>query len=118
MMERTREKRKMNNCKNESCYCGHDCAKCVTYVATQRNDGDLRKQSQRYYKGTFGVDLPLEKFNCEGGRANNVFELCKGCPFVKCCKDRGVDSCSKCPEYLCKGISEYQAKYVNKCNQI
>lgn len=32
------------------CYCGHDCSKCVTYIATQRNDDNLRRQSQRFYK--------------------------------------------------------------------
>lgn len=52
----------------------------------------------------------------DAGRSKNVFELCKGCPFVKCCKERSVDSYSKCPKYLCKEISDYQAKYVNKCN--
>ena len=100
------------------CYCGHDCARCVTYIATQRNDDNLRRQSQSFYKEQFGLDIPLEKFNCEGGRSQNVFELCKECPFVKCCKERSVDSCSKCPGYPCKEISDYQVKYVNKCNQI
>jgi len=100
------------------CYCGHDCARCITYMATLRNDDNLRRQSQSFYKEQFGLDIPFEKINCEGGRSQNVFELCKGCPFVKCCKERSVDSCSKCPEYPCKEISDYQAKYVNKCNQI
>ena len=100
------------------CYCGHDCARCITYIATLRNDDNLRRQSQSFYKEQFGLDIPLEKFNCEGGRSQNVFELCKECPFVKCCKERSVDSCSKCPEYPCKEISDYQVKYVNKCNQI
>ena len=100
------------------CYCGHDCARCITYIATQRNDDNLRRQSQSFYKERFGLDIPLEKFNCEGGRSPNVFELCKECPFVKCCKQHNVDSCSKCPEYPCKEISAYKAKYVNKVNQI
>ena len=100
------------------CYCGHDCARCITYIATLRNDDNLRRQSQSFYKERFGLDIPLEKFNCEGGRSKNVFELCKGCPFIMCCKERSVDSCSKCPGYPCKEISDYQAKYVNKCNQL
>ena len=87
-------------------------------AAKQPNDENLRRQSQSFYKERFGLDIPLEKFNCEGGRSQNVFELCKECPFVKCCKERSVDSCSKCPEYPCKKISDYKVKYVNKCNQI
>ena len=100
------------------CYCGHDCSRCVTYIATQTDDDTLREQSQSFYKEQFRKDIPLEKFNCWGGRTDKVFELCQDCPFVKCCKERSVDSCHKCPKYPCKEISDYQAKYVNKCNQI
>ena len=100
------------------CYCGHDCARCITYIATQRKDDSLRRLSQRFYKEQFRLDIPLEKFNCNGGRSDNIIELCKECPFVKCCKQHNVDSCSKCPEYPCKEISDYKAKYVNKVNQI
>lgn len=106
------------NVRENNCYCGHDCTKCVTYIATQNNEDSLRKRSQRFYKDTFGLDIPLEKFNCCGGRSNRVFELCKECPFVKCCKEHGVDFCSECPEYSCKDISDYEATYVNKCNQL
>ena len=100
------------------CYCCHDCARCITYIATQRKDDSLRRLSQRFYKEQFGLDIPLEKFNCNGGRSDKIFELCKECPFIKCCKHRNIDSCNECPEYPCKEISDYQAKYVNKCNQL
>ena len=100
------------------CYCGHDCSRCITYIATQTDDDSLLEQSQRFYKEQFRKEIPLEKFNCCGGRTDNVFELCQECPFVECCKEHSVDSCGKCPEYPCKEISDYQAKYVNKCNQI
>ncbi len=104
--------------KSDFCYCGHDCSKCVTYIATQKNDDNLRRQSQSFYTEKFGLDIPLEKFNCNGGRSDKVFELCKDCPIVECCEQHDVDSCSKCPEYPCKEISDYQKKYVNRCNQI
>ena len=100
------------------CYCGHDCSKCVTYIATQTNNEDLRRQAQSFYKESFGLDIPIEKFYCDGGRSQNVFELCKECPFKKCCIERGIDACGKCSEYPCNDISDYQEKYVNKCNQL
>lgn len=56
------------------CYCGHDCARCITYIATQRNDNTLRRQSQNFYKESFGLDLPLHEFNCSGGRSDRVFK--------------------------------------------
>lgn len=100
------------------CYCGHDCSRCVTYIATKTHDDRLRKQAQTFYKEKLGLDIPLEKLNCEGGRTQRVFELCKDCPFVKCCKTHNVDACKNCPEYPCEEIAQYQEKYVNKCNQI
>lgn len=100
------------------CYCGHDCSRCVTYIATQTDDDTLREQSQRFYKEQFGKNVPLEKISCYGGRSKNVFELCKSCPFVKCCNENNVNSCSKCPKYPCQEILDYNKKYVNKTNQI
>ena len=100
------------------CYCGHDCSRCVTYIATQTDDDSLREQSQSFYKEQFRIDIPLEKFNCCGGRTDNVFELCQDCPFRKCCIERNISSCNLCPEYPCAMLKDYQIKYVNKCNQI
>lgn len=37
--------------KKAICYCGHDCSRCLTYLATINNDEDLRKQTQEFYKG-------------------------------------------------------------------
>lgn len=97
-------------------YCGHDCAKCVTYLATQTNNENLRRQSQLFYKEQFGFAIPLADFCCDGCKSKNVFALCKECPFKKCCTERGIEACGKCPEYPCKTISDYQEKYVNKAN--
>ena len=99
------------------CYCGHDCASCLTYLATINNNEELRKQSQSFYKTEFGIDISLENIHCLGGRSEDVFCLCKECPFVKCCKEHEVETCSNCLEYPCININEYQEKYVNKCNQ-
>lgn len=100
------------------CYCGHDCSRCVTYIATQTDDDTLREQSRRFYKEQFGKEIPLEKFNCWGGRTDKVFDFCQDCPFRKCCIERNISSCNLCPEYPCIVLKDYQIKYVNKCNQI
>lgn len=100
------------------CYCGHDCARCLTYLATINNDEELRKQSQSFYKTEFGMDIPLADIHCLGGHSEDIFYLCKECPFIKCCKEHSIEMCCDCPKYPCKDIKEYQEKYVNKCNQI
>ncbi len=100
------------------CYCGHDCSRCVTYIATQKDDDTLREQSQKFYRETFGITIPLSEFYCFGGRSDCIFELCRDCPFRSCCRKHKVEQCSACPEYPCEEIREYQTRYVNQCNQI
>ena len=100
------------------CFCGHDCSRCVTYLATVRNDDELRKQSQEFYKTEFGRDIPFSEIHCMGGRSDDAFTLCRECPWMKCCRERGLDRCADCGEYPCKPLAEYSWKYVNKCNQL
>jgi len=100
------------------CCCGHDCSRCLTYLATVNNDEYLRKKSQSFYRAEFGLNIALEDIYCLGGRSDNVFRLCKECPFKKCCFEHNVERCSLCVNYPCDMIGDYQEKYVNKCNQI
>ena len=100
------------------CCCGHDCSRCLTYLATINNNENLRKQSQSFYKTEFAIDIPLKDIHCLGGRSEDVFCLCKECPFIKCCKEHEIEMCPECCDYPCEKIKDYQEKYVNKCNQI
>lgn len=99
------------------CFCGHDCARCLTYLATISDDEETRRKSQRFYMDEFGFNIPLEKLRCLGGRSGDLFYLCKGCPWMKCAKEKGLSACSEC-EHPCKPLSEYRDRYVNKYNQI
>ena len=69
-------------------------------------------------KFTGQLDIPLDEVNCLGCQSNNVFKLCKDCPFTKCASERKIAECSECVEYPCNALAEYQEKYVNKCNQV
>jgi len=103
---------------NELCFCGHDCSRCVTYLATIKNDDELCKQSQQFYKDRFGLEVPLSQIHCRGGRSDDIFYLCKDCPWMKCAREKTLFACSDCTEYPCKPLAAYQEKYVNRCNQI
>lgn len=101
-----------------TCFCGHDCSRCLTYLATVNNSDELRRQSQQFYKDTFGHDIPLTEIHCLGGRSDDIFYLCRDCPRRKCAKEKRLSACSDCAEYPCKPLAEYQARWVNKCNQM
>ncbi|MGN1345890.1 MAG: DUF3795 domain-containing protein [Eubacteriales bacterium] len=103
--------------KENLCFCGHDCARCRTRLATVRKDSALREQSRLFYRETFGMDLPAEKLHCLGGRSKERFFLSLDCPFRTCCIGRGIRACRDCTDYPCGMLADYQEKYVNKCNQ-
>ncbi len=100
------------------CYCGHDCARCMTYLATVNDDGAMRERARRFYEETFARSLSPEELVCYGGRSSRVCVLCKDCPFARCCRERGIASCRECPQYPCAEIAAYEAQYVNQCGQI
>ena len=100
------------------CCCGHDCGRCVTYLATVGQDEALRQRAQTFYRDTFGLSIPLSELHCMGGRSDDVFYLCKGCPWMKCCSERNVSSCDECADYPCAPLADYMDKYVNRCNQV
>ena len=100
------------------CYCGHDCSKCLTFRATLFNDEAMRKRSAYFYKAEFNQDLPLQSLYCLSGKSDEIMEGCHQCPYMKCCKENNLDSCSDCSDYPCKMIEWYLEKYVNKVNQI
>ena len=97
---------------------GHDCGRCVTYLATVRNDDRLRRQAQQFYRDTFRTDLPAEAFHCRGCRSEDIFVLCRSCPFTACADRHGISHCSECGEYPCPALAAYMEAYVNRCNQL
>jgi len=103
--------------KENLCYCGHDCSRCKIYLGTVTGEAALIEESQKYYKSEFGIDIPLSDIRCFGGRSDCTFRLCKGCPFKKCCLEKGIQSCSECAAYPCKMIEDYEKQYVNQANQ-
>lgn len=98
------------------CFCGHDCSRCVTYLATVNNDDNLRLHSQEFYRDFMKREIPLCDINCHGGKSNDALCVCNDCPFMKCCKEKGIAACSECANQ-CSMFLEYGKKFVNKYNQ-
>ncbi|MBE6884669.1 MAG: DUF3795 domain-containing protein [Ruminococcaceae bacterium] len=100
----------------DPCYCGHDCSRCVTYLATISSDDTLRLRAQKFY-AEMGYDLSLKDISCMGGRSDHVFCLCLSCPFMRCCREKGISSCTLCAS-PCEMFKNYQIRYVNNSNQM
>ena len=103
------------------CFCGHDCGRCLVYLATVTDApgkaAEYRKQAQAFYRDTLHMEIPSEKLVCLGGHSDAVMEACLDCPFRKCCQDRHIEQCKNCPDYPCAEIVDYEKQWVNKANQ-
>ena len=100
-------------------YCGINCAACPIYLATQKDDDNLRRQVQEMYKNTFKMDLKLEDIICDGCKSDGrIFFFCNSCRIVKCAKKKNYENCAYCEEFICKKLNsiyniippEYKAK--------
>jgi len=99
------------------CCCGHDCARCITRLASRLDMDVLRRQSVLFYKEFFKHTIGTGDIHCRGGRSDDVFRECRTCPFTACCRRKGIDSCAQCST-PCEPYLEYKRKFVNRCHQI
>jgi len=86
-------------------YCGLNCAACPVFIATTKNDDELRRKtaeewSKLYAEFLGGKPLKPEDMNCEGCRSgNNGYIGCKTCPIRACSREKGFDTCAGCGKY-------------------
>jgi hypothetical protein len=86
--------------------CGLDCTQCPVFVATARDDDQLRRRtaadwSKRYANIIGRTLLRASDMNCRGCRAatEHVFVGCAHCDIRTCCKQRSLATCAECPEF-------------------
>lgn len=86
--------------------CGLDCTLCPVYIATARDDDELRRRtaadwSKRYANIVGKSLLRVSDMNCLGCRAatEHVFIGCARCEIRLCCKQRNLPTCADCPDF-------------------
>ncbi|MDE6743263.1 MAG: DUF3795 domain-containing protein [Lachnospiraceae bacterium] len=81
-------------------YCGLDCEKCDAYLATIRNDQELREKTAKLWSELNNAPILPEHINCEGCRMNGAKTVyCDSlCPIRQCALKKGVTICGDCSE--------------------
>jgi hypothetical protein len=90
-------------------YCGLECHRCDTFLATKNNDGEKRAAViQRWFKYTSELIKP-EDVNCDGCFSNNgkLFPYCQTCDIKTCGMEKNVVNCAYCPEYPCEKLEQF-----------
>jgi len=90
-------------------FCGINCSKCPTYVATQNDDNAERKDVAEKWSKQFNVSIKPEDINCDGCLATTerIFNYCKVCNIRKCGMEKKVKNCAYCEDYACEKLNKF-----------
>ena len=100
-------------------YCGLECSKCPTFLATQNDDDAARAKTAAYYSEKFGFDLKPEDINCDGclPDGGKLLAYCQTCKIRACCRDRGLENCAVCEDQPCDKLKELHTFSPDARNQ-
>jgi len=71
----------------------------------------MRIEIARQIKKHYGQECkPEDVADCDGCRAEDVRLFCGGdCQIRKCAKDKGLENCAYCGEYVCERLGKFFA---------
>lgn len=92
-------------------FCGITCTECPAYIATQKNDDQLRAETAKKWSEQFNASIKPEDVNCDGcvSDSERLFSHCQVCEIRKCAREKKVKNCAYCNEYPCQKLSEFLA---------
>ena len=81
-------------------YCGLNCERCDAYLATVRDDRQLREKTAKLWAELNHAPILPEHINCLGCRMDGVKTVfCESmCGIRQCARKKGVATCGDCPE--------------------
>ena len=98
-------------------YCGLICSTCPIYLVTREKNKEeqIRKRIEiaRLCREQYGLEYQLVDItDCDGCRTKNgkLFSGCMGCNIRHCAKQKAVESCAFCKEYICDKLESFFIK--------
>ncbi len=90
-------------------YCGINCSKCPTFIATLNDSNSERKDVAEKWSKQFKSDIKPEDINCDGclTTTERIFMHCKVCHIRKCGTEKKVKNCAYCEDYACDKLSKF-----------
>ena len=81
-------------------YCGLNCETCEAYIATIKDDNEMRKKVSKHWSELNGIEITPEMINCTGGRVDGVKTIfCDSiCQIRQCALVNKVETCTECEE--------------------
>lgn len=100
--------KKENHDEKMIAYCGINCTECPAYIATQKNDDQLRAETAKKWSELFKVSVKPEDINCDGCSADSerLFNQVRVCEIRKCARSKKIENCAYCAEFPCSKLTE------------
>jgi hypothetical protein len=97
-------------------YCGLTCHTCPIYLATRKENKEeqarMRVEISRRCKEQYGMKYePEDITDCDGCRTEGgrLFSACKDCAIRNCARQKGVETCAHCTDYVCGKLEAFFA---------
>ncbi|MGD0037947.1 MAG: DUF3795 domain-containing protein [Bacteroidota bacterium] len=98
-------------------YCGLVCNTCPIYLVTREanKEEQVRKRIEiaRICREQYGLKYEVANItDCDGCQTTNgrLFSGCFGCVIRKCAKQKAVENCAHCNEYICEQLGAFFIK--------
>jgi len=98
-------------------YCGLVCNTCPIYLATREVNKEeqtrMRTEIAKICKEEYGMKVGLSDVtDCDGCRTENgrLFSGCVDCTIRECVKQKEIENCASCPEYICRNLESFFMK--------
>lgn len=89
-------------------YCGCVCTECPVYLATKKNDLELREKLAAEYSTeqcTFEA-MDLFCYGCHSEKTNGT-KMCGDCDIRNCKEHHNRNTCADCSQFPCESIEKY-----------
>lgn len=89
-------------------FCGIKCDKCLTFIATQKDDDIERQKVADLWGKIFKIPFKIEDINCDGCHTENgrLFGHCNNCNVRLCGLEKKMETCAHCSDYSCSKLDE------------
>ena len=87
-------------------YCGIDCLKCKSYIATQSGDPEELSKAAKELSRIYQAEVKPGYVICDGCRSNgrHSYFCANSCKMKKCCIEKKYNSCIECDVYPCEEL--------------
>ena len=91
--------------------CGLSCHECPALLATKADDDEKRKELAEIWSKEYGRELAPSAINCNGCLTDGeqVFGHCHVCEIRACGREKKVENCAHCDDYVCDKLAAFFA---------